>query len=409
MRIGELLVDERTVTVDQLEDALRHQVMQGGRLGTNLVELGYLQLDDLARALARQHTMPAALRAHFENANDEIQSRLAPSLAALWAAVPLGIVSEDPILIAVAVADPLPRAGIDQISLAIGEQVVAAVAGELRIYYYLEKIYGIPRSNRFMRVRSTPTGGVRALPDFDRDRDVDDLAEPPAEATGRERRRFVRTLSDVDVDVDIEFDDDFEATEEKKALGRIALKRVSTDGREPVVGEKSIDEPPSTLHDTIQLIRRATGRDRVGELVLSALDEGFRGYFNAAAILIVREPVAIGWKGFVRGRDPEIVESIALPLTAQSCVLQPYLTKQPYFGPPPGGGTPLDKRMWSFMGTHPPNTVAVLPVSVDGHLVCMIYAQSTTEVNDPTVEEEISRLVRSMTNAFVRLIRAAQR
>jgi hypothetical protein len=407
MRIGERLVQERTITVQQLEEALRQQVMQGGRVGTNLVELGYLKLDDLAGALARQHNMPAAMRSHFENANPDIQRLVPPDMAALWSAVPLGVVAQNPIQVAVAVADPMPPTGIDQLSVAIGERVVACIAGELRVFYYLEQIYGIPRSNRFMRVRPTPTGGVRALPDPDPQRGEDDLAEPPVES-GRERRRFVKTLSDVAVDIEFD-DDDPEVTEEKKALGRIALKRVGEDGRPQILGEKAVEVPPRDLKDTLKAIRRATGRDKVGDLVLDALDEGFHGYFNVGAILVIREPVAIGWKGFVRGRDPEIVESIALPLTAQSCVLQPYLTGEPFIGPPPGGGTPLDQRLWSALGVHEPGTVAALPVSVDGHLVCMVYAQSMTPINDAAVIDEIHKLARSMKNAFGRLIRAAQR
>lgn len=408
MRIGERLVHERIIDVQQLEHGLRQQVVQGGRLGTNLVELGYIELDDLACALARQHNMPAAMRAHFENADPDIQKRVAPAMAAQWAAVPLGVVSKDPVQVAVAVVEPPSPAAIEELSAAIGERVVACVAGELRVLYYMEKVYGIPRSNRFVRVRPTPTGGVRALPDPDPRPREDDLAEPPPPATGRERRRFVKTLSDVAVDIDFD-DEDAEVTEEKKALGRIALKRVGDDGRPQILGEKSVDQPPKSFNDTLKAIRRATGRDKVGDLVLTAFDEGFQHYFNAAAILVIREPVAIGWKGFVRGRDPEVVETVALPLTAQSCVLQPYMSGEPFIGPPDGGGTPLDKRLWTALGTHPPSTVAVLPVSVDGHLVCVIYAQSLTEIGDREILEQVRKLAKSTQNAFVRLIRAAQR
>ncbi|MEO7730494.1 MAG: hypothetical protein ABIY55_05940, partial [Kofleriaceae bacterium] len=60
-RLGELLVAAGLLTVEQVEQAVRAQVMWGGRLGTNLVELGYIDLDKLATALSRQHGIPAAL------------------------------------------------------------------------------------------------------------------------------------------------------------------------------------------------------------------------------------------------------------------------------------------------------------------------------------------------------------
>jgi len=51
-RLGELLVAAGLLTVAQVEQALRAQVMWGGRLGTNIVELHYLELDPLSNALA---------------------------------------------------------------------------------------------------------------------------------------------------------------------------------------------------------------------------------------------------------------------------------------------------------------------------------------------------------------------
>ena len=69
MRLGELLVQAGLLSRQQIEQALRGQVMWGGRLGTNLVELQLLDLDTLSRVLARQHALPAAFAVHFEAAD----------------------------------------------------------------------------------------------------------------------------------------------------------------------------------------------------------------------------------------------------------------------------------------------------------------------------------------------------
>ena len=53
-RIGELLIAEGHLTQDGLEEALDWQVLYGGRLGTNLLELHLVQEADLARALGKQ-------------------------------------------------------------------------------------------------------------------------------------------------------------------------------------------------------------------------------------------------------------------------------------------------------------------------------------------------------------------
>ncbi len=54
MRLGELLLSEKLITPEGLEEALESQVVHGGRLGTNLVELGMLGEKDLARVLGKQ-------------------------------------------------------------------------------------------------------------------------------------------------------------------------------------------------------------------------------------------------------------------------------------------------------------------------------------------------------------------
>ena len=52
MQLGELLVQERVLTQAQLDSALKQQMQFGGRLGTNLIELGFIDADTLARARA---------------------------------------------------------------------------------------------------------------------------------------------------------------------------------------------------------------------------------------------------------------------------------------------------------------------------------------------------------------------
>ena len=56
-RLGELLVAAGLLTTDQVDRALRAQVMWGARLGTNLIELGFIDLDTLSTVLAQQHSL----------------------------------------------------------------------------------------------------------------------------------------------------------------------------------------------------------------------------------------------------------------------------------------------------------------------------------------------------------------
>src|SRR5688500_13816942 len=162
-RLGELLVAARLLDPEQIERALRAQVLWGGRLGTNLIELGLLDLDGISRALGRKHNLPSALARHFEKADRELQDRLPVDIARQWSVVPLLHVGAQK-KIAIAVLDPLPRQALRQLAdafLCTPASLVVSVAAEMRVRYHLERVYGIERAKRFLRSKG---GSVTPFP-----------------------------------------------------------------------------------------------------------------------------------------------------------------------------------------------------------------------------------------------------
>lgn len=154
-RLGELLVAAGLLTAEQVEQALRAQVLWGGRLGTNLVELHHLELDPLAKALGRQHRLPAALARHFEKADPELQHRLSPELAERFSCIPLLRMGPEQYVVIASLAPLAPRqlAVIAQELAVEVARLVPAIAAELRIRYQLERVYRIRRAARFLRAR----------------------------------------------------------------------------------------------------------------------------------------------------------------------------------------------------------------------------------------------------------------
>ena len=53
-RIGNLLVKDKKISVEQLEEGLKQQREKGGNLGSNLITLGYVNEEDLVEVLAKQ-------------------------------------------------------------------------------------------------------------------------------------------------------------------------------------------------------------------------------------------------------------------------------------------------------------------------------------------------------------------
>ena len=60
LKIGTLLINQGLITKDQLHDAIAMQKKDGGRIGENLVKLGYISEMDILAALGKQLNLPLA-------------------------------------------------------------------------------------------------------------------------------------------------------------------------------------------------------------------------------------------------------------------------------------------------------------------------------------------------------------
>jgi hypothetical protein len=145
MRLGEILVQHGAVTTQQLDEALRTQSDQGGRIGTNLVALDYLDLDTLTDALSFQCGAPPAHVEHLEAVRAGALALVPAGVAAEHTALPLGQPLGADRVVVVALRSPTDRAVLAELERITGRQVMPAVAPELRLYAYLERYYGVPR------------------------------------------------------------------------------------------------------------------------------------------------------------------------------------------------------------------------------------------------------------------------
>ncbi|HEX6159202.1 MAG TPA: ATPase, T2SS/T4P/T4SS family, partial [Thermoanaerobaculia bacterium] len=137
-RIGELLVAERMITRDQLEQALREQKNSGTRLGYNLVKLGFIQETELTKMLARQYKMPAVDLSKFEL--DPRIAKLVPGdLAVRHQVLPL---KRDGRTLTVALADPTNLGVLEDLKFITRYDIFPVLAGEYTLRTVIERHYG---------------------------------------------------------------------------------------------------------------------------------------------------------------------------------------------------------------------------------------------------------------------------
>jgi hypothetical protein len=150
LRLGELLVKNQIITEVQLAQAVRAQHIFGGRLGTNLVELGFISEQLLTKFLSTQLTIPAVPIAALDNVPESVLRLVPRAVAEKYEVVPISVSGHK---LRVAMSDPTDLAGIDEVSFATGYHIQPVIAPELLVIYSLEKHYGIARGLRYIRFR----------------------------------------------------------------------------------------------------------------------------------------------------------------------------------------------------------------------------------------------------------------
>lgn len=134
-RLGELLLNSRLITPEQLEKALKVQEESGERLGKILVKLGYVTEDDILALLEFQLGVPRVSLEDYE-ANPSLLELFPEHLLKQHKAFPIARRGNR---LLVAVADPLNVVAIDDLRLAAGCEIDPVIARESEIESALEK------------------------------------------------------------------------------------------------------------------------------------------------------------------------------------------------------------------------------------------------------------------------------
>jgi len=149
LRLGEALIKEGLITNQQLAKALERQVIYGGRLGTNFIELGYLTEESLVRFLGKVFGLPYADPKVFEGIKREIVDAITPEMAERYLVIPI---DREPKRLHLAMVNPTDLRVIDEIRFVTGFEIVPYIASELRLLYALERYFGIQRPARFISI-----------------------------------------------------------------------------------------------------------------------------------------------------------------------------------------------------------------------------------------------------------------
>jgi hypothetical protein len=153
--LGRILRDRGVITDRQLQEAIQHQVLYGGRLGTSLHELGFITEERLADALARAKGVPAA---DLRTVEPEALALVPKKLAQRFKVFPCRLRGRTLFL---AMVEPNDHAAVAHIGYSKGLIVRPLVVPEFRMVQLLRDHYGIDEHWRFTDTR----GHAPAVPD----------------------------------------------------------------------------------------------------------------------------------------------------------------------------------------------------------------------------------------------------
>lgn len=337
MKLGEMLVDGGILTSAQLDEGLKCQVIFGGRLGTNLVEMGLIREEDLALFLSKKLEIPFASPEQLMSVPPEVLRLIPVDVAEKYKAIPVRV---DNRRLTIALADPTDFAAIDEIAFISGFIVVPLVSPEIRIILALEKYYGLKRTMRYVPV----SGGIRTT--------IRESQPDKANGKGPVEGGSAEAMDESALPLLDEYNEP-----------------------ESAVVESGLDTkkilPPLAVQYTVDTLARqlveAEGRDEI----ITALINYLGHKFTRAVYFIVKGNVASGVKAVAHGKDVPDIYECSILLSEPSVLNVVVAGKSFYLGPVPD--TPANNKMLEIVGGGLPSGALLFPLMMMGRVVSVVY------------------------------------
>ena len=465
MRLGELLRQKGLITAEQLKASLDEQARFGGRVGTNLIQLGLVEMDAVALALSEQQNLPPVLREHVASIERKTLALFPARMVLSHKAIPIGYTLTKPERVVVACMDPA-KVPLDELAFAAGRRVEMWIAPEALIQECLEKYFGVtPAPNRYVSLKLKAGAAVaRAAPaqrsvavreaKLEPPRTSSPAKAPPptANVAPKASRRpssrglsppppppvVARTLEMPDLatapppispppEIPVMTTPAWslempvrETIPEPIAPEGAAVTRLDLPAEddwdvpdEPV--RAALEAPPEAGPVTAppEALRPVIDRAEASQMLEMAtskdqigrvLADWLRSTFGCGLVLMVKGDMAIGWKGFFADAE-ELIEAVAIPLGKPSMFASAYESHAPFRGPPPGDGAKVQDLLWKLLRCAPPGDAVVSPVVLGKRVVNLLYAHMDDGSQVPEgVAAEAAALAREAAAAYARLI-----
>jgi len=376
LKLGELLINEGLLTHEQLEEALKCQVIFGIKLGSSLIELGFIDESKLVKLLSKKLGVPAVTRKELMEIPHSIYSLLPTTVAEQYRVLPFKLENRR---LSVAMSDPTDFKAIDELSFVTGYIIQPFIAPDINISFALEKYYQVKRDMRYIRVSG---GGLKrtaqSRPEPVLQHKIELPQEPSHEPIAVSYQKEDGKLLNIEIPAEFEGFGSLPDLPEEPSTPEAKLGRYTIDSL-------SLD------------FASAKERDDIADVFIKYLGQEF----SKGGLFIIRGNTAVGWRATVNGEKVNEFDKTSIELKAQS-VLHSVMNESRYFmGPlaPTQDNAPIIRSLQLSGG----DVVLALPVIMLKKVVAIVIVSAEMEALGKRLQE-LQKLVYKASLAFEMLI-----
>jgi hypothetical protein len=428
-QIGQILLRRGLIDNERLERALLSQREFGGRLGTNLVELRYVSVDDVGRALALQQSVPLARHVDMFAATRGLLDKITGEVCDRYRVFPLSLERN---VLQLAMMDPLDLTATDELSFMLSVTIKPWVVPEIRLIAALERRFGIPRKKRFAEITTEmapvprtgeghkagegqqaveATGGEVEV-DFELEIDVEEPSPgpkasdaPDLELVYLDDDKIQRAPASSAGSGEIAIPDDLFEDAAVRARPKDAAAPTEAGGEEDSDFELTVQEPDSVANvtATIGAMERAETRDAVIELLVRP----YLSQVTLSVLFVARGESAVGLRAFGTDVSALRLKALSLPLTTPSLLQESFASRQVVRGTVEGD--PVQQVIARHLRSSGAEEVWIAPVCLGErvvNLLCLHVAAGVRMVD--SVGDDLTLMCVKAAECYARLIRESK-
>jgi len=372
-RIGTLLIEKGLLTPDQLDAALKSQLIVGGHLGTSLIELGFIDERPFGQALAEAFDAAYAPRELFDHIPRSVIETLPRELVEKHCVVPLKKVEKS---LDVAMAQPNDFIAVQELAFATGLRIVPWVSPEVRLYQAMERYYQIKRPLRYVSLsRRLDEAGANGHTLPQTPAPSHSAGSSGAAEAGARSAAAIRPAAAT-----------ASVAEMTAAAGAATASAPATAARASA-GSGTTSRTDDAFSHLADLLCRVETLEEIASAVCSFIvrDE------ERCILFRVVDEKAVCWGFAGEGFRPERLEGLSFQM--HDFTLFHQLAEEPYYC----GPTLQDGESTAFfdrLGVSPPCEIALVPTYRSGRIDSLLYVDSGSSFSLLRPADDYRRLAR---------------